>query len=86
MRRGSAAWACQDQPERLERDVQHCGGARQSAVSVDGAQLLLGAAGAAGASVLTPLVAAGAPIFTSLVAAYAPLVTPLHSNRLRLGI
>jgi hypothetical protein len=44
------------------------------------------AAGAAGASVLTPLVAAGAPIFASLVAAYAPLVTPLHSNRLRLGI
>jgi biotin transporter BioY len=44
------------------------------------------AAGAASASVFTPLVAAGAPVFTPLVAAYAPLVTPLHPKRLRLGI
>jgi hypothetical protein len=44
------------------------------------------AAGAAGASVFTSLVAAGAPVFTPLVAAYAPLVTPLHPKRLRLGI
>jgi len=44
------------------------------------------AAGAAGASVFTPLVAAGAPVFTPLVAAYAPLVTASHSKRLGLGI